>query len=59
MLHIDLWKSYVHYMKDSKGHLLNFRAQVGEAFECAIDRVGMDIQASPIYLQYIQFLKNV
>uniref|UniRef100_A0A914PND0 Suppressor of forked domain-containing protein n=1 Tax=Panagrolaimus davidi TaxID=227884 RepID=A0A914PND0_9BILA len=59
VLHIDLWKSYVYYMKETKGHLPDFREQVVEAFDCAIDRVGIDIQASQIYLEYIQFLKNV
>uniref|UniRef100_A0AC34R5A3 Suppressor of forked domain-containing protein n=1 Tax=Panagrolaimus sp. JU765 TaxID=591449 RepID=A0AC34R5A3_9BILA len=59
VLHIDLWKSYVFYIRETKGHLPNYREKVAEAFDCAIDRVGADTQASQIYLDYIHFLKNV
>jgi len=59
VLHIDLWKSYVYYIRETKGHLPNYREKVAEAFDCAIDRVGVDTQASQIYVDYIQFLKNV
>lgn len=59
VLHIDLWKSYVYYIRETKGHLANYREKVAEAFDCAIDRVGVDTQASQIYVDYIQFLKNV
>uniref|UniRef100_A0A7E4VB61 Suf domain-containing protein n=1 Tax=Panagrellus redivivus TaxID=6233 RepID=A0A7E4VB61_PANRE len=59
VLHIDLWKSYLHYLKLSKGHIISMREKVADAFELAIDRVGHDIQAAQIYQDYIQFLTDV
>ena len=49
----------MYYIRETKGHLANYREKVAEAFDCAIDRVGVDTQASQIYVDYIQFLKNV
>uniref|UniRef100_A0A8R1ECN9 Suppressor of forked domain-containing protein n=1 Tax=Caenorhabditis japonica TaxID=281687 RepID=A0A8R1ECN9_CAEJA len=59
VLHIDLWKCYVHYLHEMKGGLEQFREELAKAYDFALDKVGMDLQAHTIYTDYIAFLKKV
>ncbi|PAV61630.1 hypothetical protein WR25_00658 [Diploscapter pachys] len=59
VLNIELWKSYVHYVREAKGHLPSFRETMAEAYNFALDKVGLDVNSYPIYSDYIAFLKAV
>ncbi|MFH4974280.1 hypothetical protein AB6A40_000989 [Gnathostoma spinigerum] len=58
VLNIDLWKCYVFYVRETKGHLSSFREKMAQAYEFALEKVGMDMHAYPIYSDYISFLKS-
>ncbi|CAB3404733.1 unnamed protein product [Caenorhabditis bovis] len=59
VLNIDLWKCYVHYIYETKGQLSTFREKMAQAYDFALEKVGMDIQSYQIYADYIAFLKKV
>uniref|UniRef100_A0A915DS50 Suppressor of forked domain-containing protein n=1 Tax=Ditylenchus dipsaci TaxID=166011 RepID=A0A915DS50_9BILA len=59
VLNIDLWKCYIHYVHQTKGHLPSFREKMAHAFDFALDKMGLDMHALSIYADYITFLKNV
>nr|CAD2151073.1 unnamed protein product [Meloidogyne enterolobii] len=44
VLNVDLWKCYVFYVRETKGHLASFREQMAKTYDFAIDKVGMDFQ---------------
>lgn len=58
VLNIDLWKCYVFYVRETKGHLSSFREKMAQAYEFALEKVGMDMHSYPIYSDYISFLKS-
>uniref|UniRef100_F1KXJ8 Cleavage stimulation factor subunit 3 n=1 Tax=Ascaris suum TaxID=6253 RepID=F1KXJ8_ASCSU len=58
VLNIDLWKCYVYYVRETKGHLSSFREKMAQAYEFALDKVGMDMHSYSIYSDYISFLKS-
>lgn len=57
VLDVDLWKSYLHYVKETKGSLPSFREKMTQAFEFALDKVGLDYNSYQIWSDYIAFLK--
>ncbi|XP_028414196.1 cleavage stimulation factor subunit 3-like isoform X2 [Dendronephthya gigantea] len=57
VLNVDLWKSYLHYVKETKGSLPSFRDKMTQAFEFALDKVGLDFNSYQIWSDYITFLK--
>uniref|UniRef100_A0A5S6R570 Suf domain-containing protein n=1 Tax=Trichuris muris TaxID=70415 RepID=A0A5S6R570_TRIMR len=54
VLSIDLWKCYANYLRNCLSKW-NFR-RVRDAFEFALDKVGLDHQAYAIYNEYVDFL---
>ncbi|GMT16615.1 hypothetical protein PFISCL1PPCAC_7912 [Pristionchus fissidentatus] len=59
VLNIDLWKCYVFYVRETKGHLPSFREKMAKTFDFALDKVGLDLQSNSLYTDYIGFLKSV
>lgn len=59
ILNIDLWKCYLNYVKETKGGLATYREKMAQAYDFALDKMGMDIQSFSIWNDYIQFLKGV
>ncbi|TKR77992.1 hypothetical protein L596_018872 [Steinernema carpocapsae] len=59
VLNIDLWKCYLHYVRETKGRLQSFREKMAQAYDFAIEKVGMDLSASTVYADYIAFLRSV
>uniref|UniRef100_A0A1I7SWS6 Suf domain-containing protein n=2 Tax=Bursaphelenchus xylophilus TaxID=6326 RepID=A0A1I7SWS6_BURXY len=59
VLNIDLWKCYLFYLKETKGHLPGFREKMAQAYDFALENVGLDVNAYSIYNDYITFLKTV
>ncbi|XP_054724152.1 cleavage stimulation factor subunit 3-like [Uloborus diversus] len=59
VLNIDLWKTYLSYVKETKGSLPSYREKMAQAYDFALDKMGMDIGSYPIWSDYITFLKNV
>uniref|UniRef100_A0A8C4R4R7 Cleavage stimulation factor, 3' pre-RNA, subunit 3 n=1 Tax=Eptatretus burgeri TaxID=7764 RepID=A0A8C4R4R7_EPTBU len=59
VLHIDLWKCYLSYVRDTKGKLSSFKEKMAQAYDFALDKIGMDIMSYPIWVDYINFLKGV
>ncbi|CAJ0581719.1 unnamed protein product, partial [Mesorhabditis spiculigera] len=59
ILNIDLWKTYLFYVKETKGRLTTFREKMAQAYDFALEKVGLDLYIYPVYVDYINFLKNV
>ncbi|XP_055940749.1 cleavage stimulation factor subunit 3-like isoform X2 [Argiope bruennichi] len=59
VLNIELWRSYLNYVKETKGALPSYREKMAQAYDFALDKMGMDIASYPIWNDYIIFLKNV
>ncbi|XP_014665029.1 PREDICTED: cleavage stimulation factor subunit 3-like [Priapulus caudatus] len=59
VLNIDLWRAYLNYVKDTKGSLPSYREKMAQAYDFALDKMGMDIMSYQIWADYITFLKNV
>eukprot|EP00057_Strongylocentrotus_purpuratus_P005524 XP_003731164.1 PREDICTED: cleavage stimulation factor subunit 3 [Strongylocentrotus purpuratus] len=59
VLNIDLWKCYLAYVKETKGSLSSYREKMAQAYDFALDKMGMDIFSYPIWNDYINFLKGV
>ncbi|CAG9536291.1 unnamed protein product [Cercopithifilaria johnstoni] len=58
VLNIDLWKCYVFYVRETKGHLSSFREKMAQAYEFALDKIGLDMHSYSIYSDYLSFLKS-
>ncbi|KAL3882786.1 hypothetical protein ACJMK2_029149 [Sinanodonta woodiana] len=59
VLNNDLWKLYLAYIKETKGKLPSYREKMAQAYDFALDKMGMDIMSYQIWVDYITFLKNV
>ncbi|XP_040184228.1 cleavage stimulation factor subunit 3 isoform X1 [Rana temporaria] len=74
VLHIDLWKCYVSYVRETKGKLPSYNAgfrlqddearkcfmeKMAQAYDFALDKIGMEIMSYQIWVDYINFLKGV
>nr|CAG4643764.1 EOG090X026K [Lepidurus arcticus] len=59
VLHIDLWKLYLTYIKEGKASLPNHKEKMAQAYDFALDKIGLDVNSYPIWNDYISFLKGV
>ena len=59
MLNIDLWRTYLLYVKETKASLQNYQEKMAQAYDFALDKMGLDIQSHTIWSDYIKFLKGV
>ncbi|CAF4460562.1 unnamed protein product [Rotaria socialis] len=59
VLNIDLWKCYLNYVRDTKGKLSSFREKMVQAYDFALEKIGMDVYSYTIWNDYITFLKSV
>ena len=59
MLSIDLWKTYLLYVKETKSTLPTYKEKMAQAYDFALDRMGLDIQSHGIWSDYIKFLRGV
>ncbi|XP_057314296.1 cleavage stimulation factor subunit 3-like [Hydractinia symbiolongicarpus] len=57
ILNMDLWKTYLSYVKETKQALASFREKMIQAYEFAIDKIGLDQHSYPVWCEYINFLK--
>ena len=56
---MDLWKTYLLYVKETKSTLPTYKEKMAQAYDFALDRMGLDIQSHGIWSDYIKFLKGV
>ena len=59
MLNIDLWRTYLLYVRETKASLQNYQEKMAQAYDFALDKMGLDIQSHTIWSDYIKFLKGV
>ncbi|KAK2187952.1 hypothetical protein NP493_149g04059 [Ridgeia piscesae] len=59
VLNIDLWKTYLQYIKQTKSSLPTYREKMAHAYDFALDKMGMDIMSYPLWNDYVNFLKSV
>uniref|UniRef100_A0A8C1Z3Y2 Cleavage stimulation factor subunit 3 n=1 Tax=Cyprinus carpio TaxID=7962 RepID=A0A8C1Z3Y2_CYPCA len=43
VLHIDLWKCYLSYVRETKGKLPSYKEKMAQAYDFALDKIGMEI----------------
>lgn len=51
--------SFCTFFQDTKTNLQSFREKMGQAFDFALDKMGIDLSSYSIYNDYVQFLKGV
>ncbi|VDN02352.1 unnamed protein product [Thelazia callipaeda] len=49
---------YVFYVRETKGHLSTFREKMAQAYEFALDKIGLDMHSFSVYSDYLSFLKS-
>ncbi|XP_054289118.1 protein suppressor of forked isoform X2 [Macrosteles quadrilineatus] len=59
VLNIELWKLYLGYVKETKAALTTFKEKMAQAYDFALEKIGMDIQSYSIWNDYVTFLKGV
>ncbi|KAF2368245.1 Suppressor of forked [Trinorchestia longiramus] len=59
VLNIELWRLYITYVKETKSSLPTYREKLSQAYEFAIDKIGMDYNSYGLWNDYTQLLKNV
>jgi len=59
VLSIELWKTYLQYVKETKSTLVTFKEKMAQAYDFALDKMGLDIQSNGLWNDYINFLKSV
>lgn len=59
VLNIDLWKTYLAYVKDTKASLPTYKEKMAQAYDFALEKMGMDFASYTIWNDYILFLKGV
>lgn len=60
-LHVDLWKTYLRFVVDAMSaepDQSNRRVMIMGAYEHALSKVGIDIDAYSIWMEYIRYLKS-
>lgn len=59
-LNVELWKCYLDYIRTIKDERASVeeRDEIQRAYEFTLEHVGLDIGASPIWTDYIEFLKT-
>ena len=59
VLNIDLWKTYLNYVKETKHSLPTYKETMAQAYELALDKMGMDVASASIWNDYLRLLKGV
>ncbi|KAH8286718.1 hypothetical protein KR018_003035, partial [Drosophila ironensis] len=59
ILNIDLWKLYLAYVKDTKSGLSTHKEKMAQAYDFALEKIGMDMHSFSIWQDYIYFLRGV
>ncbi|XP_060533949.1 protein suppressor of forked isoform X1 [Cylas formicarius] len=59
ILNIELWKLYLAYVKETKASLPTYKEKMAQAYDFALDKIGMDIHSYAIWNDYVNFLKGV
>lgn len=59
ILNIDLWKLYLTYVKETKAGLSTHKEKLAQAYDFALEKIGMDLHSFSIWQDYITFLKSV
>ncbi|KAJ8688604.1 hypothetical protein QAD02_024399 [Eretmocerus hayati] len=59
ILNIELWKLYLTYVKETKASLTTYKEKMAQAYDFALDKIGMDIHSYSIWNDYVVFLKSV
>lgn len=59
VLAIELWRLYLMYVKETKSSLPTYREKMAQAYDFALEKIGMDILSFPIWSEYVSFLKSV
>jgi len=59
VLSIELWKTYLLYVKETKASLTTYKEKMAQAYDFALDKMGLDIQSFSLWSDYIKFLKGV
>lgn len=59
VLSLDLWKTYLNYVRDTKSKLPKYKEKMAQAYDFALDNMGMDIASYSIWNDYVKFLKGV
>ncbi|KAI9582248.1 hypothetical protein GQX74_015371 [Glossina fuscipes] len=59
ILNIDLWKLYLTYVKDTKAGLSTHKEKLAQAYDFALEKIGMDLHSFSIWQDYIMFLRSV
>ena len=49
----------VKIFQETKGQLAGFREKMGQAYDFALDKIGIDYNSYSIWNDYVKFLKNV
>lgn len=55
---IDLWRCYLAYIRHIKGGKPDEKESVVRAFEFALEHMGMDLNATHIWREYIQYVRG-
>ncbi|XP_065826444.1 cleavage stimulation factor subunit 3-like [Oscarella lobularis] len=58
VLSLDLWRTYLAYVKETKGNLPVFREKMTQAYEFTLDKVGLDFGAIEVWMEYVNFLRT-
>ncbi|KRX27859.1 Actin-like protein 6A [Trichinella nelsoni] len=56
VLHIDVWKIYLAYVRDTKSCVTGFKKSIKEAYEFALDKIGLDFYSYSVYDEFIKWL---
>ncbi|CAG9794407.1 unnamed protein product [Diatraea saccharalis] len=59
ILNIELWRLYLNYVKETKCMLPTYKEKMAQAYDFALEKIGLDIHAYPIWNDYVTFLKGV
>ncbi|KAG9510241.1 Cleavage stimulation factor subunit 3, partial [Fragariocoptes setiger] len=58
VLNIDLWRCYLNYVKEANAEQPNFKDTMSQAYEFALEKIGLDISSYTLWNDYVQFLKE-
>uniref|UniRef100_A0A7N6BWW6 Cleavage stimulation factor subunit 3 n=1 Tax=Anabas testudineus TaxID=64144 RepID=A0A7N6BWW6_ANATE len=50
VLHIDLWKCYLSYVRETKGKLPSYKEKMAQAYDFALDKIGMEIMSYQVHV---------
>ncbi|OAF69764.1 mRNA 3'-end-processing protein RNA14 [Intoshia linei] len=59
LLHIDLWKLYLDYIKDTKANIVSVAQKFAENYDFVLGHMGLDFNVQSVYVDYIKFLRNI